>query len=154
MQVAALLTASDNLLSSIIEDSGLKLPSVPTPCFYAPKDKGHRNHPGTTATMRLLESDHSTVEKYRDYFTPLRHHEPSEYETVFVVLRRLGDNIGILLNALNQSGGSATPAPGGQGFSGDCFNTSHYQQAVTLLSLQVFLKDTLQQHVMLLQKEA
>jgi hypothetical protein len=41
--------------------------------------------------VRLLESDHSTVmEKYRDYFTPLRHHEPSEYETMFVVLRRLG----------------------------------------------------------------
>lgn len=148
-QVTALYRAADDLLSSIVEDFDLEYPGKRTPCFYAERSKG--NYPGNNLGERL-GSDLITMEKYRDYFSRLQHLQMSQYEALLVGLRDLRENVGLLVNALNTS---AVPAPGAlrggaQAFGDNCFNTSSNQQAVTLLNLQVFLKEHLLQDIRML----
>lgn len=142
-QATALYRAADYLLSSIVEDFDLKFPGNQAPCFYAEREKG--NHLGNDPGARL-RSDHITMEKYCDYFSLLEHLRLSQYyEALLMGLTDLRGNVGILANALNTS---AAPAPvaqrdGAQAFGDSCFNTGSNQQAVTLLNLQVFLKEHL-----------
>lgn len=139
-QVTELYRAADRLHSSIVEDFDLKLPANQAPCFYAEQNKDSN-------TGKKLRSDRTTVEKYHAYFAQLQ--DPmGEYESLQTGLRTLKGNLSLLVRALNVP--ASLPSSGGndrQTFGEICFSTSYYQQAITLLDLQVFLKDHLLQDI-------
>ena len=146
-QVMELYRAAENLHSSIVEDFDLKLPARQAPCFYAERNKDKLDSSAITAQAKL-RSDHTTVEKYQAYFAQIQDPEMDEYEPLQTGIRTLRGNLGLLVKALNVPAFPSTSGgKGGQTFGDNCFSTSYYQRAVTLLNLQVFLKDYLLQDI-------
>lgn len=136
---------TDDLQARIVKEFNLKLPSMPTPCFYTERSKDNKKQQGGNQLGAELRSDYATMEKYSNYFAQ-RQPQMSIYESMLVGMRGLRENVGLLVNALNATADSMTEESV-KAFGKNCLGTSYQQQAIMLLNLQVFLKEYLLQDI-------
>lgn len=134
-QTMELYRDADRLQSSVVDSK--KLSAKQAPCFYTERSKDDEKQQQSDPGDRL-RSDYNTIEKYCGYFAQV-----SAYDSFLVGLRSLSEDVRLLATTLNASAVSSTVNGGARGFGSHCFSTSLEQQAITLLNLQVFLKEQL-----------
>lgn len=145
-QCRALLGVVSELQSGMVLDMGLsRPPKKQTPCFYVKRSKKAQKASSMGGSSRAtLTSHRDTMEKYRDYFAQL-----PQYETTLMgKIGSLVANLSLLIGSLDPVTGTVSESSAQQQpFGETCFSTSNLQQAITLSTLQEFLKEYLHRDI-------